>query len=75
MAKRKRRQFKVGEVVKLLSKLSQNSPVFLAPSMLNIDEPPKTQEFIDWERRVKCVAIEYSLAVPSKGVTFGWASR
>lgn len=71
---RQRPQLKVGEVIKFLSELPKNTPIFLGPSIVNLDEPSKTQEFIDWAINEKCVAIEYCAGSPEKGVTLGWAA-
>lgn len=71
---RKRPQLTVGELKRFLRKLNNDAPVFLAPSVVNIDEPKETQEFILDDEKIKCVAIEYIPTQPKKGVWLGWAA-
>ena len=75
---RKRPQLKLVEVIKHLQNIQRevgDIPIFLAPSILNLDEPKETQEFIDSDRKIKCVAIEYCPGQPKFGVTLGWAEK
>ena len=39
-----------------------DSPVYAAISLLNIDEPEATQEFVDWENVSPVVAVEFGSA-------------
>jgi len=64
---RKRPQLTVGEVVDHLSKCDRNLPLFCAASLLNLDEPEETQEFIDDNSRMECVAVEFSSAYATIG--------
>ncbi|KKM26341.1 hypothetical protein LCGC14_1585740 [marine sediment metagenome] len=73
MKKRQRPQLKLHQLMKFLRKLPPNSKLMCGPSMLNIDEPPKTQEFIDDTRALKLVSIEYS-ARPNE-ITFGYVEE
>ena len=66
--KRKRPQITNGEVIKFLSEYPKDLPVYCAPSMLNIDEPEDTQEFIYDDDKTECVAIESD----GKFITFGF---
>jgi len=67
---RKRPPLTVGKAINFLSKLDKNLPIGIAPSWVNLDEPPETQEFINWEEVRVCVAIEHT---PTE-VIFGWAA-
>ncbi len=72
---RKRPQLKVKDLKLILKKFDQNAPIFLASSIVNLDEPQRTQEFIDSDRKVKCVAIEYYPGNLKLGMTLGWAEE
>ena len=71
MKKRRRPQLKLHQLMKFLRKFPPNLKLACAPSMLNIDEPPKTQEFIDNTRALKLVSIE----VGRKEITFGYVEE
>lgn len=54
---RNRPQLTVGELIDFILKLPKETLVYSAPSMINLDEPEETQEFIDLEH-APVVAIE-----------------
>ena len=57
-----------------LRKINPGAEVYIAPSIVNLDEPEETQEFILGEG-VKCVAIESTVPlITTQRVTLGWAS-
>ena len=70
---RKRPQLTVKQLMEFLTTLPPECKLYYAPSMLNIDEPPMTQEFIDTPRSVIVVSIEYLRR--SKRVTIGWKEQ
>jgi hypothetical protein len=73
---RKRPVLTVKELIKYLRKVNPNAKVFLAPSIVNLDEPQATQEFILTEEGLKCVAIECVMPLMlTKQVTLGWAAK
>jgi hypothetical protein len=55
---RKRNALTVGQLIEYLSKYPKEAKVYAAPSLVNLDEPPETQEFIDHEVRTKVVSME-----------------
>ncbi|KKL72813.1 hypothetical protein LCGC14_2081090, partial [marine sediment metagenome] len=61
------------QLMKFLRKFPPNSKLMCAPSMLNIDEPPTTQEFIDDTRALKLVSIEYLAS--RQEITFGYVEE
>lgn len=71
---RKRPTLTVGELMDYLKNVNPKAKIFLAPSLLNLDEPQATQEFIDDDNRKKCVAVESSCPISqTKRVTLGYA--
>ena len=53
-----RPQITVGEAIKFLNEYPDDLLIFCATSLVNIDEPEETQEFIEDDRKRPCVAIE-----------------
>ena len=73
---RKRPALTVRELRIYLGRLNPNAKVYLAPSIVNLDEPEETQEFICDEHKKKCVAIEATVPlIKTKYVTLGFASK
>lgn len=67
----KRMQLTVGKVIDHLQKCNRSLPIYTAVSLINLDEPIETQEFInDWEKK-KCVAVEFC----NEYATIGWAEE
>jgi hypothetical protein len=62
-----RPQLKAKELAEFLLR-DPDALVFASGSLLNLDEPEETQEFIDWEEKIKVVAVEHSY----EGFTIGW---
>ena len=76
MRERKRPTLTVKEVIDCLSKFPSEADVYLAPSVINEDEPKETQEFILDEDKLPCVAIEGVYPWESaKIVTIGYADK
>lgn len=65
---RDRPQITNEELILFLQKQPKNVKIFCSVSLLSLDEPEETQEFIDWENRRACVAVEVS----SDGITLGY---
>jgi hypothetical protein len=75
---RKRPILTVGDLEKFIKGMNPKATIFLAPSILNLDEPKETQEFIDSDRKIKCVAIEtiaFNNPKDVKSITLGWAEK
>jgi hypothetical protein len=73
---RKRPTLTVKELVKYLKKVNPDAKVYLAPAVVNFDEPEATQEFILHEEKIKCVCFEHAMpSMIAKEVVFGWASK
>lgn len=66
---RLRPQLTLGQVIEFLGKYSDTLPVYCSTSVVNLDEPVETQEFILWDERSRCVAVECD----GKSITFGFA--
>jgi len=67
MATRNRPQITVGELIDFMSKYPKDTLVYSAPSMINLDEPEATQEFI-LDDHTPVVAVEYG----SNELTIGY---
>lgn len=58
---RRRPQMMANRLVAFIKKHSRaKSRIFAAPSVVNLDEPPTTQEFINWDKTKKVVSIEWN---------------
>ena len=57
---RNRPQLTIGELIDFMSKYPRNTLVYSAPSIINVDEPEETQEFIEMEH-TPVVAVEHSV--------------
>ena len=73
MKKRRRPQLKLKKLLEFLHKLPPDCKLMCGPSMLNIDEPPARQEFIDENRALKLVCVEYLAS--RKEITFGYVEE
>lgn len=65
---RPRPQLTLGQVVGFLKKYPDSLPIHCSTSVVNPDEPVETQEFILWDERSKCVAVECD----GESITFGF---
>ncbi len=73
MTERNRPILTAAEVIEHLSKVPGDTPIYLAPCVVNEDEPEETQEFILSDKGIPCVAIEFPLSY--ERATLGWASK
>jgi hypothetical protein len=68
---RRRPQLTVKEVMSFLAQCDPNAKVFISPSRYCEDMPKNAHEYIDEDRKIKCVAVETHDNI----VTFGYAEK
>jgi len=67
-----RPQLTAGEIIDFISKYPRDTLVSAGPSLLNLDEPVETQEFIMEDEAIPVVSVSYSN--PYK-IVVGWEDK